>query len=357
MDIGIITLHFPLNYGAVLQAYALNNYLNAAGYEAYTIDYKTEIKQRKTIKNTIVRLFSVFRKKKLAVRGNRFHEFVNTRIRLSKRIASKEELSKLNYGKYICGSDQIWNPLGRGRDDAYFLSFVHEPEKKIAYAPSIGVSSLPDCEKEYLKRVIDTFSCISVREEEGKRLLGAITDKEISVVCDPVFLLSKESWQSLMKPVGCGKKYILLYFLHNAGELTKKAVEFARRNDYEVITVGTSIREVGLRCRKRFDAGPIEFISLINEAEMIFTNSFHGTAMSIILQKNFAVSPIGADINGSSNSRINTLLEKTGLTERNIYYNSFEKLIEKSIDYSDVSKKLNPFIEYSKSYLKQSLGK
>ena len=251
--IGILTFHRAENYGAVLQAYALQEKLSKDAMPAEFIDYRNENIEApykffyikgKSIKGKIKTIISdfMFLTRNLK-RKKAFTEFYNKNIKMSESFSKVEEF-KDNYDLYITGSDQVWNSSIVGElSDVYTLNFKTEKDsKKISYAASIGNSFIEENQKEIYKKKISKIDAISVREEEAKKALNSIIDNKIEVVLDPTLLLTKEDWIKEVKNcININEKYILAYVITPDEEYLKivnllsektglKVVHFGKRN-------------------------------------------------------------------------------------------------------------------------------
>lgn len=206
---------------------------------------------------------------------------------------------------YIAGSDQIWNP--EICDPAFFLDLVPEGKRRISYAASMGNTRIPERNREKISNSLKRFDSISVREAACKAVLRELTDTEIEVNIDPVFLMSEERWKKLEKPCGIDRPYILLYAIYWDPALNKEVRKLQRRTGLPVLTLAGHLN----RCcgsRRIYNAGPAEFLWLIDHAEYVVTSSFHAAAMSAIFGKRCA--PV---VNPASPSRITNLYELLGL--------------------------------------------
>lgn len=362
--VGIVTIHMMNNFGAVLQAYALNSYLNSAGYDAETIDFRTPRVERgyRYFKSPmrhpmdLVRNFqSLMFLKTLKVRKKRMLGFVKDNIKLSKDVYySNAELANadLDYDYYICGSDQIWNTFCDNYDDAFLLAFAKDKGVRLSYAASMGMSSVhPDLVSKFRKELSD-FTALSVREQSAVDVISSISGKETVQVVDPVFLLTCEQWQKVMKAdKKLTRPYILFYSVHGGSTGMRDYVRaVSKRYQLPVVVVYKNLRELLYSNIKRYDAGPAEFVSLINGAQYVFTNSFHGCALSIIFKKNFQVYVDGTPEQGTS-SRIYSLMDTLGLADRIVFREGNPESMGKEIDWADVESKLSPMINYSKAFL------
>ena len=369
MQVAIITWCTYTNFGTYLQAYALQNYISSLGYEVKILDDSSIIPIPKTLKYRFLhpikdRIKSLLKPsfRKLNQQDIRskglYKSFRDDYLVLDKYIHPLQDLDK-KYDIYVCGSDQIWSPIGFDTDenkDFYFASF--SKNRKIAYAPSIGVSKIPEEYKNHYRKLLSSFSSLSSRENNGVNELAHITNKSVEHVVDPTLLLSKEQWADLLvKDVGNGlttERYVLLYLLTYNLSYIQEAIAFAKRNNLElkvIHSIGVSMDDL-----RTEDAGPIEFIKLIKNASFIFTDSFHGTIFSIIFEKQFITFKRFKDEDkNSQNSRVYDLLNQLDLTDRLKGEEMYVQDKYNSIDYVKVNTTLESFIQSSKNYLVKAL--
>ena len=388
--VGIITtnVHTSLNYGGVLQAYALQQVILNLGCGCEIIQYSTSGKRVATflksefhenssllllmkrtfqlgssyISSRLKRVFlsavkTVCLNKHMGLREAVFSDFKKSRIALSKEIYTRENIqnSVSDYDIFVCGSDMIWKP---GKyDPTYFLDFVPDDKLKIAYAPSIGVSHLSDSEKAYMKPLVNRLDAVSVREKHGKELLELVTEKDVSWVLDPTLLLSREMWDSVAKPYAIERPYLFCYLLGKNAENYAFVEKTAKRLGLFIVTIpfvaGDHVTGITFGDKQIYDAGPEHFISLIRNAELIITDSFHGTVFSIIYGKEFITLPRSNDTHNSSNSRIYSLLELFGLNDRvvNLSNEVINDLLREAIDYNNVNMIIQRKRDESLNYL------
>ena len=302
MRVGIITFHFVNNFGGALQAYALQSAVrNVCKVEVEIIDYKNWF-----IRFTdTVRLFPITTKisefkSGMVTMGKRFQRikkfraFINHNTQLTRGYASGWELKMHSPGcdKYICGSDQIWNPyLTFGAASAYFLDFVERREDKIAYAPSFGTSHPGKYFQNKIGKYLSSFDTLSVRERDGAAFIKEVTGKEAVQLIDPTFLLSKEEWEEVAsKPVVKGK-YMLLYIMQQDEQMYEYARKIKEQKGLKLIEISRYGYKPDFVDKVLVDVGPAEFISLFKNAEYICTNSYHGFVFSLIFEKNFCLIP------------------------------------------------------------------
>lgn len=197
------------------------------------------------------------------------------------------------------------------------------------------------------------FKAISVREKQGQAIIKSLCNKEVPVVLDPTFLLTKEEWKKLNTCDTKNKKYILVYCLRRSDLLNKMAEKLKIKTGFEIIVLNPRIRNIYDKF-SAYNVGPEDFIRLFMNAEYILTNSFHGTAFSINFNKKFLVD---LDINSavSTNSRLLNILSLFGLEDRIVENIDIEKMY-RDIDYRKVNKILDEERIKSINYLKKSLG-
>lgn len=320
--VGILSFHKVINYGAVLQSYALNRTFRELGTKCEHIDY-TAIKIKESYDPFVIKTRGDFHTLIDYVAGftanrlteKRFNIFIGKYIPTSRNY-TQETLNDAR-GKYdllVCGSDQIWNTDLTGNDYAYFLNFDNS-SKKASYAASFGKTSLSDDIKEQVKECLDDFSIITVREESASELLREIVNNESTVVPDPVFLLHRNEWEKLCRGKRIVKeKYILLFILHDNASTVEFAEKLSNNSNFKLISISNSIKRVG-SSKKVKGCGPEEFLKLIRDAEYVITDSFHASAMSIIFNKKLYIGLKEGNL-ASLNTRIDTLAKKFQLRDR-----------------------------------------
>lgn len=355
MRIGIITFQETNNYGAILQNYALQYAIKQLGHEPETIDYCSRYISKpyklSHLKNKgIVKyLFGVIGYICYLPRQKRNDEF-RKHIKYSQSVCY-EELPSLNtqYDCFITGSDQVWNVQLTGYDDTYFLGFVDNGKKKNSFSASVGISQLSDSDKLWYKDKLNDYQNISVRETRAVRLLNDFLDKMICDVVDPVFLLRKEEWDALVKPVPIKQDYILVYQLGVSKELVKYASRCAKMYNCKLVFVPFPL--VGIAKGKyAFNAGAGDVLGYIRYAKYVITDSFHGTALSIIFNKKFTTLVSGT--HSGVSSRLLDML-KTFELENRIWNTNID--LDEKINYVHTNKILGT--EYQKAFnlLKQIL--
>lgn len=349
MKIQIITLHSIYNPGSVFQAYALQLYLLKEGYSAEIIDYRPAYSTvgKNKIKGYLRKVL-FYKNQKILKR--KYEDFINTRMILTKRYSSYRSLSinPPSGDVYVTGSDQLWNmDYDCGRDLSFYLKFVPN-SKKIAYSTSIGKNYLPKDELEIISDRIIDFSAISVREESAAKLLSSKMRRNVSWVCDPVFLLSAEDYLPMVKRI-VDEKYVVVYLADNSDLLDAIVQNIKEKTNYKIVLIGGN--RTRCYCDKHMkDMGPYDFLSMIVYAEIIISSSFHATAFSLIFNKKF-----GAILPPKNGERIESLLNLCNLTNRIIRKNEDISRLYSPINYSEVNNALDEFIYKSKKILINSI--
>lgn len=333
--IGIITIQKCDNYGADLQAFALQRVLLNEGYDAENIDYLFYKNQafRSTRASRplfhvaflnrvkefayprIARIRGFLRRAACRKRAERFAAFFE-KMRLSRCYRSLNDLfaAPPDYDVYLVGSDQVWNPRINTSLRPYFLEFAPEGKRCAAYASSFGVSELPAFAVERYRQGLSRFSCIGVREQSGVEIVENQLGLQAEQVLDPTLLLEAEAWEKVaVAPCERGR-YLLVYDLLPCEPLWVLARRWAYEKNVKIIRLsrGCSLekRQGVVNCET---AGPGEFIGLFQNAEAVVTNSFHGTIFAIIFKKSFyAVIPDRMTNAG----RISDLLTRLALEDR-----------------------------------------
>lgn len=357
MKIGIMTYHRAVNYGAILQTYALNKVLSKLNCDCEVIDYRcSKIEDNYKIKSLSecrnlkdIAKSLIYRKTKKEV-YNKFEEFRNTYLKLSRPYNNYNELLSTNdiYDKFICGSDQVWNYAGTNFDKAYFLDFVKDTHKRNSYAASFGFETIPEEYKEKYVELLSKFNNISVREKQGREIVKALINRDAEVLIDPVLLLSKEEWSQIAINFKNQKDYILLYIFELTPAIKKFAQNLSRETGCEIVYIPVGFKiNMPLNVFYAKDVGPREFLGLFLNAKYVITNSFHGIAFSINFNKEFFVDLLNKS--QKVNSRIENILGLFDLRNRyidnainddfltTIYYGTVNNILtverNKSLDY------------------------
>ena len=292
--VGIITFLHNDNSGSSLQAYALQRTVRDLGHDCEHLDYRPDsLEKIRTLLgngNSLKLILDGLRKRSVKAgqegareKSSAIPAFYEKTMRLSTPCRNQAELRAAaeQYDVLICGSDQIWNPVWL--NPAYFLTFAPEKARKIAYAASLGVSTLPgEAKIRKIKKWTEGFDAISVREKEGASLLKRMTGREAEVMPDPVCLLSREEWAEAAAPVPAGALYLLCYFIGENPAYWDKVSRLQTRTGLRVIVMPVT----GESYRAGFElldgAGPETFLGAVKDAALLCTDSFHGLAFGTI---------------------------------------------------------------------------
>lgn len=383
--VAVVSCYFQHNYGSMLQAYATQEILSLMNIpnEAINIEgLKEEIRHAKmnyfrsrmfspdVIKDKLgfVRL-AVIKKinkelgRNIAVRDQKFDQFASSHFHLSQIYHSKEELGRksTNYSAFLVGSDQLWLPSNIAAD-YYTLNYVDERIRRISYATSFGVSSLPDKQIQQAKKFIPRIHFLSVREKSGQKLIKEMTGFDAELVCDPTLLLKREEWNNLLSDEPRIKEpYIFCYFLGDNPLSRACARKLSRKTGCKIIAlqhIDMYIKsDLDFADEALYDVDPADFMNLIKNASFVCTDSFHGTVFSVIHHKTFfSFRRFVQNTTMSTNSRIDSLLEILGLENRIIDSpEAFKTAAGNKIHYLEVEAKLNDFRNHSLEFLKKSL--
>lgn len=372
--IGIVTINDYKNYGNRLQNYATQEVLNSLGFDAITIVNSPRsmkiTKKRNSKYRTFKNVFSkdilnkILRKIDRQVNKKKYERSMDNKIRAFK-LFTEEHINESefvltendnvpqslqSFAYFVVGSDQIWNPKYRNGSSIDFLTFAPE-HKRISYAPSFGISEIPDEYKKKYSKWLSEFAFLSVREEAGARIIRNLTKKEASILADPTLLLSKEKWMEISKNAELKprKPFLLTYFLGEISKETKELIKYlSRENELEVVSM-RSYNDID-----RYATDPGEFIDYINSASIFLTDSFHGVVFSILLEKNFIVFN-RLSKGPSMNSRIDNLLSTYKLNDRKWEKIKFNKNFFET-DFSHVPRILKYERQKATSYLKEALN-
>lgn len=365
-DIGILTFHCSDNYGAMLQAYALKNYLWKKGIDAQIVRYeppymtgrhwwipyipikgvagclwiglqswKNHLKMGKDFFRMRANMED-FRKRYLIENGQR-------------KLMFPGQLKKLSYRCYIVGSDQIWNPdITCGLRKVYFGAFYNRKrEKVVAYGASLGGNSLSAKYDKHFSELLSHVDVISVREEEAVSYIRKFYQNDVTAVLDPVFLLAKRDWIEIERqPEADG--YILVYATEKNDEMMCYAKRLSQEKNLPVIELRTTaIEETSFWAD--YTAGPSEFLGYIHKADYIISNSFHAVGFSIIYEKKFLVFQ-----HSDRGARIRNILRIHELEDR-IYKEKIEVDIDQPVDWYRVRQRMRETVKQSEDFLMKNI--
>lgn len=318
-NVGIITFHAAHNYGAVLQAYALQQTVLRMGMRCEIINLRTDTQKKQYAlfenNSSLIKLakniYTLCEYRNYKSKFDKFEDFIEHYLKKSKcEYKSLKEMENAvpYYDYYISGSDQIWNVNLGDFDMSYFLPFVRTG-RKIAYAPSCGQSS--DISKyPKIKEYVNDYDYLSVRDENSRKVISRLTDRNIEILPDPVLLPDIKAWEQITPEASVKKDYIFFYTLSPSRETIQMAKRISDAAGLEVIIPRKYFYSKFSGFKVKADIGPLDFLSLIKNAKLVLTSSFHATVFSILFHTPFLA------LNGMQDNRISTLLKMTLLTNR-----------------------------------------
>lgn len=361
-----------VNYGQTLQAFAMYKLMSKMGYKAELVQYRKRIEEEpvnhdlgNTYANALYEFFwglyrcgNDFWKEKL-----KFDIFTKKYIKTSPFYYDKEEIEKRiqNFDVIVCGSDQIWNPASF--DPVYFLDIGNKSLKRVSYAPSINDDIDFEKKKHIYHRMancLKNIDALSVREDIGVTIIEKISGLQAVQVLDPTLLLPKAEWDKIASKRLIHGSYLICYVLGEIVQQKETILRIAKErgipNIYYINTRNTQGHQEELEGMNQLKGiGPMEFISLIKYADVVFTDSFHATAFSIKYEKEFFAFrryQISTEYGGAS--RIQSILRYLHLEERFIDFKT-ETAFMKKINYEKTLKLLNKARKKSYRFLKEAL--
>lgn len=366
MVIKTLTTYDVYNYGASLQAYALMTYLARLGHDVEVINYQPDYLTRKydykwvnpesalsryVITRALYRIMKYIQRQTTMGRKREFDEFNHKIIKETIRVYHTfGELCKTppEADLYIVGSDQVWNVFYEtGRDPAFYLEFVNKGDKA-SYAASFSYLDIDEDNRERIKKSLETFKAVSVREYQGVNILSDMGIHS-SWVLDPVFLLTVDEWKEIMTVLDKTDAYILVYDFEGNEEIEEFTKQYAKRHHLKIYSINDTYPR--LYADRNFSSvGPREFLSLIYHCDAFVSNSFHGTAFSIIFHKPLFVFERHRH---KVNSRMESLLTMFQLGDHMITTTAdYTRMIESHMNFDEIDMIMKREIDKSKAFIK-----
>lgn len=392
--IGILSFYYKtFNYGAKLQAYALARYLNINGYDAEQIRFDMFVQDCAGKEKFFERIYRIIfidglikkiKKKCVYILNSCFHkchksefeQIVSKRLEAfrnfsdvltphSESVYNASTIAETNmlYDIFIVGSDQVWN-FDMSRPE-YLLTFVDDDKQKISYAASVANYRVKKQYENLFRENLNRFNSISVREGLSVNLIKRLCNdgKNVKLVCDPTFLLSKTEWEQCVSDKLIKDKYLFCYFLGENHASRELAIQYAKQKNLTVVSIpmvndGFRFADENFGDVQLNEASPEEFLSLIKFANVVFTDSFHAAVFSLVFRKQFIV--FDRDKLKTMSSRITELLSLCNLSNRYADDESKECMDYinnlKEVSYEDDCTGFDKFISDSKNYIKESLN-
>ena len=387
MNIATVTWITYNNYGTELQAFALQQYIQSLGYtNSILSDYDilkshhaviTAKKPRANTKPTSTspqhygrllhlfkRLIRMIKRKKLQRTLRPFTDSQKKIELFKKQFLSidydviTERLPTLDdrFDCFVAGSDQIWSTLQINFNGYYYLNF--SKRQKVAYAPSFGMEKIPEEMQQVICDYLNDYKGLSVREQINQQQLANLTGKQVAFVCDPTLLMNSSFWSrfcsSATKPKG---RYLICYFLETKEWYYEYARQLAKWLHLQPVLIPNRKEHTSQKSCYPFAVGPVEFVALIEGADYVLTDSYHGSIFSVVFSKSFICFKRFEDNEpNNQNSRIISLFNLLGLQGNIIKEKEFDSSDIQSIDYESVQNKVIAFRETSEKYLCEKLS-
>ncbi|MBQ9901134.1 MAG: polysaccharide pyruvyl transferase family protein [Clostridia bacterium] len=376
--VAIVTLyHNNHNFGGQLQAYALQHVVASYGYICDIVDYNPQNKYKKlktlTVGTLLVRFYhktqmkihqwvnpqmkTDFRKK-----ADLFRQFMNSIPHTEEITNDRISAITSDYDCWIAGSDQIWNPEAFTGGSLYLLEGVLG--KKVSYAASSMNAKFTLAQAHVLRKSLDSFSDISVREEGLEKTISEISGKPVTTVLDPTLLLGAGDWDKVTVQPQMTEKYAFVYVIGVSTDVRRRISDYCKKNRFQMVIVPHAQGWYKAADERYFDVqaaaiGPAEWLGYIKNAEIIFTDSFHGTIFSVNYHKKFvSFENLSGDAEKDSGLRKYSILRRLGLADRCVPY-SYDlnsEILAEDIDYASVDQRLQELRKHSESYLAKALG-
>lgn len=364
MKIAIVTLHRVYNYGSVLQAFATQKVFEKMDQEVTVIDYITPQRTKRRIfaginpnisQHFAVRfLYKCAKIVSIMLKENTFGKFIKDNLYLSKKYITVEDLEKdpPNADLYVTGSDQTWNSsYNEGVDRGFFLDFLPQDSRRISFVSSFGKTKLEDGEVEITRKYLEKYSNLSVREDSALDILKELGRNDAIQLIDPTLQLEKKEWLTIASKRLIKEKYLVLMLLYNEdNNATEYARKIADEKGLKLVKLSWEFKRPAQVDKLMTHRSPADFLSLFYYADFVVTNSFHGLAFSINLEKQFIIVP-----RNEYNSRIESLLKLTGLEDRLVCNEDDIKVASCQIDYIPVGEVLYKERKRAEQYLREVL--
>ncbi|EMI4265521.1 polysaccharide pyruvyl transferase family protein [Vibrio vulnificus] len=365
MKIAILTQPLHHNYGGLLQAFALQQFLKDKGFIVSTVDVQyrkprlfgikgilMNLYNKFILKSKVDRVFPLSRKARRKLNVN-VDKFISDNINLTDRFYGVEELKKLDvndFDVFIVGSDQVWRPSYSPGIGAYFFNFLPDNKKRISYAASFGVDNADEflgLNKHYFSCLLSKFSGVSVREIAGVEICKNTFNTKAEWVLDPTMILDVSHYLKLIESVSLQPlvNRLMVYVLDTSSQKNQFIYQLAKNTRLDPYFISLDDKNIYPMVQ--------EWLNGFKSADFVVTDSFHGMVFSIIFKKDFLV--LGNKARGME--RFESLLAELGLLDRLIYDidENVKGKIEKSIDYEQVSKILSQRVEFSQEFLINSI--
>ncbi len=366
--IGILSMQRIKNYGSFLQAYGLRKLIEELGYEVQYVDYHVEepvIKDSINGKNDkISKALKTFegdapfiQKFQYIIHKKNFGKKYYSVLGLTEEPNYNPELDTL-----VIGSDEVFNCIQSNKNVGYSLELFgkdNKAKKLITYAASFGNTTVEKLEKynkkEEISELLNKFDKISARDSNTGKIVEEISNQKVVYNLDPVLAYDYMKKCDKIPDIAINEKYIIVYAYSNriSAEESKYIKEFAKKNNLKVYSIGGA-----QKCADKFiDCSPFEVLGYFRKAEMVITDTFHGSIFSIITKRNFVTLVRKSVGNAYGNEeKLTDLLHRVGLENRITYdIEKIDEILSKKINYDKVDKILEVQRKISKKYLEENI--
>lgn len=367
--IAFLTFHNALNYGAILQSYALQVKLNELGYKNLIINYSNRYidSQYPTIFRLFLSfkfiklfklLFSLFffpqRYKRIQKRNAKLIKFIKKNLKLTDKVSGKKLFIKINqFNTVIIGSDQVWNFELTNYDLNYLLNInFNQSIRRISYASSFGNNDYIKKFKAIYFKYLSNFNALSLREESSCNLLQSELGINSTHVIDPTLLLDKNDYEKLIinfkRTINLPEKFILIYLVAEPDLLIQRAINLSKKLNIPIITI--SLLKKYPEIFYIPDCGIEEFLLIISKAYIIFSTSYHGIMFSLIFNKHFLYEL--SNNNSNTNIRIIDAAEQFSFSAQQILKNTDPNF---EIDWERINALIRQRKQYSVDFLTKNI--
>lgn len=361
--IGILTYHTGYNYGASLQAYALQTRIKKLGKNCEIINFETErfVASREMFSRKPSRGKEVVKiaarlpyYSSLKKRQALFDKYTKECLDISPLYRTEDEVIQhaSDYDCIVCGSDQIWNLSEMDAPAANLLFYLNFPkaQRRVSYAASFGrwVKEAWQHEDKFLPW-LKQFDAISVREMSGVDYIRSL-GLDCTLCLDPTVLLDAEDYDAICAPRLIDEPYILLFSWSCPSDVIGAAKRVSKELGIPVYNIVPPPRAIGRGIPRKLAVGPCEFLSMVKNASFIVTNSFHGTAFSTTFER-----PYVSVVTGEADTRMKSLLEQLGLQNHLAAADHFNVKEMVDTDYSGVRERKARLRRESISFLENAL--
>lgn len=357
--VGILTWHYYPNFGSALQAFALQTTLSSMCGVVSIINYRNPKIGVPSIRKDNIRLFlgCLYRHFPFIIKRRYAYPSLYFRkkyLRETDVVTTKEQIEELSshFDTIVFGSDQIWAP--NVYNPVYMGDYIASHVKKVSYAASIGLNYIPKDKVGHYKKSLSTFSMLSIREEKGKELLSEKCELDAKVVLDPTMLVDVSVYKKMARRVRhISTPFVFCYFLNDNHEYKRQAEKIANDKNLQIIGVSANVND---RCWMQLfdDLGADEFLWMIQEAQIVLTDSYHGTIFSLLFHKDFRTFVrFKSDDPINQNSRILQLDSYFGISSRIV--SPDKDLSDADFDYEAFENRLSELRETSLDYLRTSI--